>query len=284
MNTPDEPLDVSWPQAARRYDAMLGGKDNFHTDRDSAEQIRRELPLVDQAARELRRFLERAVHYLAADCGIRQFLDVGCGLPHAPNVHEVAQAVDSTSRVVYIDPDPLVGAHARALLTSHPAGATYFRAGGLEDLDEILADDTVRELIDFSQPVAVLLLAVLHFIPDDQHARDAITTITSAVAPGSYLAVSHVTFDPLSPEHAARLAKLAEPGAGHGPFRARTYAELTALLDGLTLLPHGVVSVVDWYPEREPRPVLNAEHAVAYGVVARLPHPDRPSTPGARRG
>ncbi len=281
MTSSDRRLDVDRPQAARRYDALLGGKDNFLSDRASAELIREELPTVDLAARELRRFLGRAVYYLAADCGVRQFLDIGCGLPHTPNVHEIAQGVDSASRVVYVDPDPIVGAHARALLTSHPDGATYFRAGGLHDLEAILADDTVRTVIDFSRPVAVLMLAVLHFVPDDQHALDAINHITATVPPGSYVAVSHVTFDPLTAEHAARLNELAGHG-GHGPFRARTHTEATALLHSLDLVEPGLVSVVDWHPDREPRPLIGAEEAVAYGAIARTPGGNRRAASGRR--
>ena len=261
-------IDTSRPAASRRYDALLGGKDNYAADRASADQLRQELPSVDLAAQELRQFMERAVHHLAADRGIRQFLDIGCGLPHAPNVHEIAQAVDPTSRIVYVDPDPLVGVHARALLTSHPDGVTDFILGGLEDIDAILAHDTVRTLLDFTQPVAVLLLAVLHFIPDDRRARRGIEQVHAALAPGSYVAVSHVTFDPLSPEQAERLTKLAEPGAGHGPFRARSHAEVTVLLNGWSLEPPGLVSVVDWRPAEQPRPQITAAEAAAYGVVA----------------
>jgi SAM-dependent methyltransferase len=277
MTTPApgfDPLDTSRPVAARRYDALLGGKDNFEADRTSADQIRQELPSVDRAARELRRFLQRAVHYLADDCGIRQFLDIGCGLPHTPNVHEIAQAVDPTSRVIYVDPDPLVGVHARALLTSHPDGATDFVLGGLGDIDAVLTLDTVRRLLDVTQPVAVLLLAVLHFVPDDQQARHALDRIKRVLPPGSYVAVSHVSFDLLPAEQAQRLSKLAEPGAGHGPFRARTHTEITALLDGLYPEPPGLVSVVDWHPERDPRPQITAVQAVAHGVIARNVPPD----------
>ncbi|MGA5304590.1 methyltransferase, FxLD system [Nucisporomicrobium flavum] len=281
MTNPEELIDASRPQAARRYDALLGGKDNFSSDRASAAQIRQELPSVDRAAQELRRFLERVVHYLAADCGIRQFIDIGCGLPHRPNVHEIAQAIDPTAHVIYVDPDPLVGAHARALLNSHPQGATYFKLGGLDDVHAILTDDTVQELIDFRKPAAVLLLAVLHFVPDDQHAHDGIDRLTAAVSPGSYVAVSHVTFDPLPTDHAERLAKLAEPGAGHGPFRARTHSELCALLNGLEVLEPGVVSVVDWHREREPHPQITGEQAVAYGVLARKSRPATAASAGA---
>lgn len=276
MNSDPPPvLDTAVAQSARRYNALLGGKDNFEADRASADRIRQELPSVGPAAHELRRFLQRVVYFLAADCGIRQFLDIGCGVPHSPNVHEIAQAVDPTCRVVYVDPDSLVGAHARALQISHPDGAAWFTPGSLDNVDAILTDTTVRELIDFTEPVAVLLLAVLHFVPDDEHVRDAFDRIKAALAPGSYLAVSHVTFDPLPAEQAARLAKLAEPGAGHGPFRARTHAEVSALLHGLYLLQPGVVSVVDWYPDRDPRPEISAELVVAYGVVAQVATAER---------
>lgn len=281
MTTP-EPLwngiDPSRPNPARRYDALLGGKDNFAADRASAGQIREELPSAGQAARELRRFLQRVVHHLAADRGIRQFLDLGCGLPHTPNVHEIAQAVDSSSRIVYVDPDPLVGVHARALFTSHPDGATDFILGGLDDINAVLTHDTVHRLFDFTQPIAVLLLAVLHFVPDDQLAHDALDRIAAALPPGSYVAISHVTFDPLPAEHAERLAKLAEPDAGHGRFRARTHTEITALLDGLLFVPPGLLSVVDWYPARDPQPEITAVQAVAYGGVARM-MTDRPAKP-----
>ncbi|MGX6606167.1 SAM-dependent methyltransferase [Micromonosporaceae bacterium Da 78-11] len=280
MNSPDRRLDTSRPGAARRYNALLGGKDNFEADRVSAERIRQELPSVRPAARELRRFLQRAVHFLAADCGIRQFVDIGCGYPHAPNVHEIAQAVNPTSRVAYVDPDPMVGAHARALMTSHHEGAIGFIPGSLDDADAILADDNLRELIDFTQPVAVLLLAVLHFVYDDQQAHQSLDRIKAALPQGSYVAVSHVTFDPLSADHAARLMKLAEPGADHGPFRARTQSEIAALLGGLEIIPPGLVSVVDWWPRRAPRPEISVEQAVAYGAVAQTPRVCRTVPPG----
>ena len=269
MTPPGFPYDVNRPAPARRYDALLGGKDNFASDRSSAEEIREELPSVEQAARELRGFLQRAVNYLAADCGIRQFLDIGCGMPYKPNVHQIAQAVHPDARVAYVDPDPLVTVHARALMISDPLGAVSVTEGGLDDIDAVLNAPTVRELIDIDQPIAVLLLAVLHFVEDNQHARHALNRIIDALPPGSYLAISHVTFDPLTPEHIERLTKLAEPGAGHGPFRPRTHTEITALLDGLELLPPGLVSVVNWQPDRQPHPQITEEEAVAYGVIAR---------------
>jgi hypothetical protein len=263
-------MDVSRPNPARRYDALLGGKDNFAADRASANELRHELPSIDLAAKELRRFLQRAVHYLAADCGVRQFLDIGCGLPHTPNVHEIAQAVDPTCRIAYVDPDPLVGAHARALLTSHPDDGVVFVPGSLDAISALLADEDVRKLLDFTQPIAVLLLAVLHFIPDNQHVQESVHKIRAAMPPGSYMALSHVTFDPLTAEHAERLTKLSAPGAGHGPFRARTLTEITALLDGLEPEPPGVVSVVDWHATCHPAPDATASQAVAYGAIARV--------------
>jgi len=273
-------FDVNQPAPARRYDVLLGGKDNFAPDRSSAEKIREELPSVDRAARELRAFLHRAVHFLAADCGIRQFLDIGCGMPYKPNVHQIAQAVHPDAHIAYVDPDLLVAVHARALMFSDPLGAVSVTEGGLDDIDAVLNAPTVRELIDFDQPVAVLLLAVLHFVVDDQHAHRALARIIDALPPGSYLALSHVTFDPLTPEHIERLTKLAEPGAGHGPFRPRTDTEITALLGDLELLPPGLVSVVNWHPDRQPHPQITETQAVAYGVIARKPDRTITTNPG----
>ncbi|GIM97954.1 SAM-dependent methyltransferase [Paractinoplanes toevensis] len=281
MSAPDWRFDASRPAPARRYDALLGGKDNLAPDRDSAEQIREQLPSVGKAAAELRWFLQRVVHFLADDCGVRQFIDIGCGMPFTPSVHEIVQTVSPDSVVVYVDPDEMVAVHSRAMLVSHPDGAIRFVEGGLDDIDTVLSDPQVRGLIDFTQPVAVLLLAVLHFVDDDQHAAHALNRIIQALPAGSYLAVSHVTFDPLPADQARRLSKLAEPGSGHGPFRARSHAQISALLDGLDLMPPGLVSAVDWYPHRHPQPQIKAEEAVAYGVVARIPATTGPGADGA---
>ena len=259
---------LSQPSPARRYDELQGGKDNFAVDRRSAARLETALPSIRLAAKELRRCMERQVGYLA-DAGIRQFLDIGCGLPHAPNVHEIAQAVDPASRIVYVDPDELVGSHARALLTGTPEGASEFVAGDLTDMDAILSDPITRDVLDFERPIGVLFLAVLHFVVDHSRARAAVERIRSSLVPGSYLALTHVTFDPLEPARADELTGLAR-SRDHGPFQARTRRQVTAFLDGFHLVEPGVVSTVQWHPEREPRPEATVAEAVAYAALGRI--------------
>jgi hypothetical protein len=262
-------IDFSRPSPARRYDVLQGGKDNVAADRQSAAELQEVLPSIRLAAAELRRCLERQVAYLT-HAGVRQFLDVGCGLPHEPNVHEIAQAVDPTSRIVYVDNDKLVGAHARALMTGTPVGVTEFLDGDLTDIGAVLDHKTTRAVLDFHQPIAVLLGAVLHFVTDDPQAYAAVDRIKAVLAPGSYMALTHVTFDPLEPDTAARLTGLAA-GRDHGPFRARTRGEVAAFFDGLQIVEPGLVSTVEWHPDSHPQPQATAEQAVAYAAIGRLP-------------
>ena len=161
-------IDSSRPHPARRYDYWLGGKDNFQADREAAEAIAAVFPSIRTAARENRAFMQRAVRFLAAEAGIRQFLDIGTGLPTADNVHEVAQGVAPEARVVYVDNDPLVLVHARALLTSSPEGTTAYIDADARDPEKILADPVVRNSLDFAQPIALLLVALLHFVEDEE--------------------------------------------------------------------------------------------------------------------
>jgi SAM-dependent methyltransferase len=263
----DSPIDVSRPSPARRYDELQGGKDNFQADRASATQLQAALPSIRLAATELRRCLQRQVAYLA-QAGVRQFLDVGCGLPHEPNVHDIAQDIDPSSRVVYVDNDQLVGSHARALLTGSPLGVTEFIDGDLTDISAVLNHKTTRAVLDFHQPIGVLLGAVLHFITDNKQAYTAVGQIKSALAPGSYVALTHVTFDPLAPDHAAHLTDLADSLA-HGPFKARTRDEIAAFLAGLQIMEPGLVSTVEWQPDRNPRPEATVAEAVAYAAIGR---------------
>src|SRR4051812_29557414 len=167
-------LHPETPHPARRYNYWLGGKDNFAADRAAADAIEAAFPHIRTAAVENRRFLQRAVRHLVEEAGIRQFLDIGTGLPTADNTHEVAQRIEPSARVVYIDNDPLVLAHARALLTSDPAGATAYLDADLRDADAILAQPELAEVLDLSQPVALLLVAVLHFIADDDQAYETV--------------------------------------------------------------------------------------------------------------
>lgn len=264
-----DPLDPSLVSPARRYDQLQGGKDNFEVDRRSASYLQKALPNIRLAAAELRRCMQRQVGYLAG-CGIRQFLDIGCGLPHHPNVHDIAQAVDPTARIVYVDSDKVVGVHARALLIGTPEGDTRFVPGDLTDIDTILHDKTVREVLDFDQPIGVLLLAVLHFIVDDQQAYPAVDRIKASLAPGSHLALTHVTFDPLEPDKAVYLTDLAE-SLDHGPFKARTRVETAAFLEGLELVAPGLVSTVEWRADRGQPSRVTVDEAMAYAAIGRLP-------------
>ena len=188
-------FDTTRPHPARVYDYLLGGKDNFAADRETAETVMQSWPSVRTAARENRAFLGRAVRYLVQERGIRQFLDVGTGLPAANNVHEVAQALQPECRVVYADNDPIVLAHARALLASSPEGRTTYIDSDLRNPEKILASPEVAKTLDLSQPVALMLVAVLHFVPDEDGAAHCVSTLLDALPPGSYVVASHVTLE-----------------------------------------------------------------------------------------
>jgi len=174
-------IDLSRPHTARMYDYLLGGKDHFAVDRETMEAGLKSWPGARVYARENRKFLARAVEYLAREAGVRQFLDIGTGLPSANNVHEVAQRVAPDSRVVYVDNDPLVLVHARALLTSDPAGRTAYIHADLRDPEKILADPVVRDTLDLSQPVALMLVAILHFIPDEDDPGAIVSALMSGL-------------------------------------------------------------------------------------------------------
>ncbi len=259
-------IDTSRPHAARMYDYFIGGKNHFAADRETAAEVLRKSPSVRIAARENRAFLGRAVRYLAGEAGIRQFLDIGTGLPTTENVHEVAQAAAPSSRVVYADNDPLVLAHARALLTSSPEGRAAYIHADLRDPSSILSSATVREVLDFSQPVALMLVAILHFFPDEYEPAKVIATLLDALPPGSYLAASHLTteHDPAATGAGQRTMR----GAGIA-MQKRDADEFARLaFSGLELVPPGVVLVSEWRPEDSgPRP-LPAE-VNCYGGVAR---------------
>jgi hypothetical protein len=240
-------LDTSVPHPARVYAYWLGGKDNFAADRDAAEEVMRLRPQVVASARANRQFLARVVRYLAADCGIRQFLDVGTGLPaqDGTNTHEVAQRAAPDSKVVYCDNDPLVLTHARAHLTSTPPGTCEYVDADLLEPETILAQ--AGQTLDFTQPAAILLLAVLHFVPDAAGPADVVATLASALAPGSYVVISHLTGD-FAPEQIAA-ATSAYNDLAPAPVTARTHAQVTALFGRLPLLAPGVVPVTEWRPE-----------------------------------
>jgi hypothetical protein len=240
------------PHPARRYNYWLGGKDNFDADRRSADEIERMVPGMRAGVRANREVLRRVVTYLAGEAGIRQFLDVGTGLPTADNTHEVAQRLAPDSQVVYVDNDPLVLAHARALLT----GRTAYLEADLRDPDRILA--AAAETLDFERPVALLLVGVLHFVPGQGAGKPLVDRLMSALPPGSFLFVTHVTNDFLPPE-------VVEGVQGRSDFWMRPKAEIAELFDGLELLEPGVVPTTEWRPDTEenlPLHVVNAWAAV----------------------
>lgn len=243
--TADSRLDVTVAHVARVYNYWLGGKDNFTADRIAGENTITAYPGIRSSARANRAFLARTVRHLAGRAGIRQFLDIGTGLPTADNTHEVAQAAAPDSRIVYVDNDPLVLAHARALLTSSPQGATDYLDADLRDTEKILAQ--AEGILDFSRPVAIMLIAILHYIPDLPQAREIVAQLLERVPPGSFLAISHAGTD-LFPDEIAAFERSFNDSLPAGRHVARPYHEVEGLFDGTGLLAPGVVRVTDWRP------------------------------------
>jgi SAM-dependent methyltransferase len=258
-------LDSPAAHPARVYSYWLGGKDHFQADREAAEEVIRHRPQVVTGARANRAFLRRVTFYAANGCGIRQFLDIGTGLPAPGATHQIAQQVSRSCRVVYADNDPVVLAHARALLTPAPGrGPCHYVEADVRDPGELLARATA--VLDFSEPVAVLLLAVLHFIPDDAGPAALVAELAGALAPGSLLAISHLTADYApGPVTAGAAAYNALMPASVYP---RDRAEVTSLLGTLRVQWPGVVPVTRWRPSFQEAPGGPCD---MYGAVARLP-------------
>jgi hypothetical protein len=249
-------FDAGIPNIARIYDYLLGGKDNYATDREAALALTAAIPGAARAARDNRAFLARAVHFLAAEAGISQFLDIGTGLPTSGHVHEIARAVNPATRVVYADNDPVVVAHARALLADTPA--VVAAEGDVRYPRHLLTTRAVRELLDFGQPVAVLLVAVLHFVADYESPWQAVKAITDRLAPGSYLVVSHVTGDEITADAVRQVREIYDGAFVRGA--ARRKGDIARFFDGLDLVPPGIVDVAAWRSgrcrSRSSRPVL----------------------------
>jgi S-adenosyl methyltransferase len=258
-------FDASVAHPARVYDYWLGGKDNFKADRIAGEATIAAYPAIRASARANRAFLARSVRYLAAEQGIRQFLDIGTGLPTANNTHEVAQSVAPDSRIVYVDNDPLVLSHARALLTSSPEGVTAYLDADLRDTHEIL--ERAAGTLDFGQPVALMLLAILHYIPDLDEARRIVARLTGAVPPGSYLVISHAASD-ISPEAMAEMIRRMNEHLAEGNHVGRPRRVVAQFFDGLDLVQPGVVKVTEWRPAS----AVEAQGPTSlWGGVARKP-------------
>lgn len=254
-----EALDTTAPNAARIYDAWLGGKDNFGADRRVADEVAQAAPFVVEGARANRAFLRRAVTHLTR-AGIDQFLDLGSGLPTSPNVHEIAQQLNPDVRVAYLDRDPVVLVHARALLANE---RTIAVAGDIRDPHAILTDPAIRAHLDFDRPIGLLLVAVAHFLTEQDKPAQIIAAFRDALAPGSHLVLSHVADlgnqeRPTSAPDPARAAATRDAARVYeslvGPFTLRTPADIDALFEGFELIPPGLVSARQWRPERRHPP------------------------------
>jgi hypothetical protein len=261
-------INTSEPHPARMYDYFIGGKNHFAADRETAAEVLRRSPAVTVAARENRGFLGRAVSYLTAEAGIRQFLDIGTGLPTTDNVHEVAQGIAPAAHVVYVDNDPLVLTHARALLTSSPAGRTAYIHADLRDPLAILSHPDTRAVLDFGQPIALMLVAILHFVPDEFKPADVIATLVDALPPGSFVVASHLTTEHDPVATSAGQQTMREAGMTMQKRDSGDFADL--VFSGLELVPPGVVLVSEWRPGGlAPRPLPSEVNC--YGGVARKP-------------
>ncbi len=255
-------IDTSVPHPARRYDYWLGGKDNFAADRQSGDAIEAAFPTIRLAVLENRRFLGRAVGFLARDAGVDQFLDIGTGIPSAGNTHEVAQRFNPSARVVYVDNDPIVLAHARALLTStSPAGVTAYIDADLRDPDSILGDPALTSTLDLSRPVALMFVSVLHFLGADDDPYATVGRLLDALPAGSHLVISHGTFDYMTPEVAA-IARASDP-----LLHPRSLEEVARFFDGLDLIPPGLVPSSEWHAEHEPQPRPPVADVAMYGGI-----------------
>jgi O-methyltransferase involved in polyketide biosynthesis len=241
---PPSGIDVDVPNVARIYDYLLGGKDNYAADREAAERLLAAAPETVVTVRENRAFLRRAVLRLARS-GIRQFIDLGAGLPTQANVHEVAQRAAPDARVVYADIDPVVVTHGRALLGSSPSVTVV--QGDVREPEAILTDPAVRELIDLNEPVAVLLLAVLHFVTDEEDPAGVVRRLHAAMAPGSALVISHVTSEGNRPEAAGAARTIYDRSSASIALRSR--GEIAALFDGFEMEEPGLVYAPEWWPD-----------------------------------
>jgi hypothetical protein len=245
-------IDTSVAQPARVYDYFLGGKDNFAADRAAGDELLATVPSAVTVARLNRAFLGRAVEFLVSECGIRQFLDIGTGIPAAGDTHEVAQAIAPEARVMYVDDDPMVMAHARALLTGTAEGAVAYLDADLRDPDRILR--AASQALDFRQPVALLMLLVLDMIPDMDNPHQVVGRLMDALPGGSYLALSHAPSD-IAPEGALEVLRrfnaLLAPGVS---VTARSHGEVTRFFTGLDIVTPGLVQVHQWRPEDDEVP------------------------------
>ncbi|MCZ2528067.1 SAM-dependent methyltransferase [Streptomyces sp. NPDC059506] len=266
-----EPVDLRTdrPHSARMYDCYLGGKTNYPADREAVGRVLAANPTVIIAARANRAWMNRVVRYLAEHEGVRQFLDIGTGIPTSPNLHEIVQGVAPEARVVYADNDPIVLAHAQALLRSTPEGRTAYLDADVRDPRRILTAPELLRTLDLDRPVALSMAALLHFVPDDQGAQDIVKTLVDALAPGSFLVLSHATGD-FAPEEWARTVETYRASGTDAQVRSRE--EVARFFDGLELLEPGVVMPHQWRLDVDASPLVLQDAEVSGWVgVARKP-------------
>ncbi|MFC9272624.1 SAM-dependent methyltransferase [Streptomyces zhihengii] len=261
-----EAIDTKVPSVARMYDYFLGGDDNYQSDREACEQLLQQVPSTKVLAVNNRRFLRRVVRMLAAEYGIRQFIDHGSGLPTQDNVHQVAQTVAPDSRVVYVDNDPIVLAHGRALLDENERTAVI--QADMRDTEGIFGHEETQRLIDLSQPVAALFVSVMHCIPDTDDPGALVRRVAERLAPGSFLVVCQLVSD--RPEIRAFVTDFMEQATGGNWGRVREEHEVTRFFDGLQILEPGLVEVSTWRPDTELAPVQQTDEWIEWGGVARL--------------
>ncbi|MFD3427521.1 SAM-dependent methyltransferase [Nocardia fluminea] len=263
-------VDTTIAHEARVYDYWLGGKDNYPADRALGDAIAEHVPAIKTMARANRAFLGRAVRHLVSEAGITQFLDIGTGIPTAGNTHEVAQQLDPTARVVYVDKDPIVLAHARALMSSTPQGRTRFIHADLHDPRSILDHPDLADTLDRDEPVAIMLVAIMMYFSDADRPQDVIAALLDAVPSGSYLVITHPTAD-FAPEAMAGVQAAAE--ASGISFHPRSNAATSELFAGTTLIDPGLVPVAGWRPELIDRPaaVAEADSAWYWAGIGRKP-------------
>ncbi|ONH28668.1 SAM-dependent methyltransferase [Pseudofrankia asymbiotica] len=259
-------LRTDVPHSARVYDYFLGGKNNYPADREAAELVLKSGPNTRISAQANRAFLHRVARHLAGAVGVRQFLDIGTGIPTSPNLHEIAQGVAPEARVVYADHDPIVLAHARALLKGRPEGRTAYIDADLREPEKILGSPTLLETLDLDEPIALSIIAILHFIPDSDDPFGLMRRYLDALPSGSFLAITHVTPD-FAPEEARQVTEIYR--ARGIPLRARTRAEVSRFFDGLDMVEPGVQVVHRWRPDAGTDLTVTDAQVNLYGGLAR---------------
>ena len=263
---PAADLRMDVPHSARVYDYLIGGKTNFEPDRIAAEASVEAWPALPISMRTTRSFMERAVRHLTKDYGVRQFLDIGTGIPKSPNVHEIAQAIAPETRVGYVDNDPIVLTHARALMSSTAQGRTCYIDADFRNPQSIIDNPRLREVLDFSKPVALSLIAIVHFVLDTDDPQATVRHFMDALAPGSFLALTVFTGD-TDPTGVGGVSR--EYNKRGIPLQVRDKSETEAFFDGYELLDPGVALVHHWRPDPDTAPVRDQDIAMYAGVAAK---------------